>query len=780
MLPATPFKDRLSTNYIPSDDETIAIQKLIEAVEPQIVSLDAEIETMKQRRGIYASFVADHRALISPIRHMPPDILRNIFSHCVLHSAPEKVMQASEAPLLLGQICRHWRDLVLKTPILWSTIFLKIPEPPYMRSYGHQASYDKWCRKLESLASAATTWLSRAEGCPLTISFRDIDLNGFSILEKALIQEKVDIFLSLICARSSQWAQLDLQVAESSPTEEALLSLSPSQTPNLQSIRMRWSPAHSGPPSRPYSPRLRRRSSSSSTSSTSSNDSDTGKAAAPRAPLDIFKGTRLQHLSLGNFGGNFKDIPIVWGNLTELSYPWPSDGYGYRYHRGGGPLNVQVLPSGSRMTAFSPAVALALLQQCPNLVRCELHLLEPTSGSGDPVPIQHVHLPYLQRLVVSEQTQGLSLTFFQSLINLPLLASMSWSSSIPPDSPYPYNGGAPTSSPYLPLHSLLLTSGHQIQSLEFGDMNASMTQIIDCLKLAVGVTELTINMYSLSPADFGPPTLTSNPLDEVQYYLPWKSSRLYRDELLTSLTPSSGSAGSATETTAAICPSLSILKLVLAYPSDITTKALKNLVALRGNGQRLGHSQAQDSTLTVPLTQVTVRFTGLRPGTPTIHGFSKRWNEDRLNSGFSRHIIKLERPRADVSDIYGSYLHTEGARRKPFETYWDYDSVYTCSMRAQNEMLDFERAPQAEACNATPKRVWLKPEINPTQKDEQTCPQHQPLRRLLFLRDSDNAPGFSSTSDSSVHADIDVASAIVTPTRSRPRIRQTRLRSAAQ
>ncbi|KAH6911027.1 hypothetical protein BKA70DRAFT_1398683 [Coprinopsis sp. MPI-PUGE-AT-0042] len=636
MLPATPFKDRLSTNYIPSNDETIAIQKLIEAVEPQIDSLDAEIETMKQRRGHLRLLCCGPSRI--DISH-PPYAPRHTSQHILV-----LVMQASEAPLLLGQICRHWRDLVLKTPILWSTIFLKIPEPPYMRSYGHQASYDKWRRKLESLASAATTWLSRAEGCPLTISFRDIDLNGFSILEKALIQEKVDIFLSLICARSSQWAQLDLQVAESSPTEEALLSLSPPQTPNLQSIRMRWSPAHSGPPSRPYSPRLRRRSSSSSTSSTSSDDSDTGKTAAPRAPLDIFKGTRLQHLSLENFGGNFKDIPIVWGNLTELSYTWPSDGYGSRYHRGRGPLNVQVLPSGSRMTAFSPAVALALLQQCPNLVRCELHLLEPTSGSGDPVPIQHVHLPYLQRLVVSEQTQGLSLTFFQSLINLPLLASMSWSSSIPPDSPYPYNGGAPTSSPYLPLHSLLLTSGHQIQSLEFGDMNASMTQIIDCLKLAVGVTELTINMYSLSPADFGPPTLTSNPLEEVQYYLPWKSSRLYRDELLTSLTP---------------LLRLSILKLVLAYPSDITTKALKNLVALRGNGQRLGHSQAQDSTLTVPLTQVIVRFTGLRP--PTIHGFSKRWNEDRLNSGFN-------------------------------------DSVYTCSMRAQNEMLDLERAPQAEAC----------------------------------------------------------------------------------
>ncbi|KAH6911003.1 hypothetical protein BKA70DRAFT_50757 [Coprinopsis sp. MPI-PUGE-AT-0042] len=662
MLPASPFKDQLGSNYVPSEDEAVAIQKLIESVEPQIVSLDAEIEAMKQRRAIYASFVADHRALISPIRHMPSDILRSIFSYCVPYAAPEKVMQASEAPLLLAQICSHWRDLAIKTPILWSTIFLKIPEPPHIRSYAHQASYDKWRRKLESLTSAATTWLSRAEGCPLTISFRGIDLNGFSILEKALIQEKVDVFLSLICARSLQWAQLDVQVAESSPSEGALLSLSPSQIPNLRSIRVRWSPAHSSPPSRPYSPTLRRRSSSSS-SSISSDDSDTEKTVAPRAPLHIFKGTRLHHLSLENFSGNFKDIPVAWCNLTELSYTWPSDGYGYQHQGGvGGPLNVQVFPSGSGMTALSPSVALALLQQCPNLVRCELHLLEPASRSVDIVPNQLVHLPYLQRLVVLEQTQGPSVTFFQSLIDLPLLTSMSWSSSVSPISPYPYHGGGPTSSPYLPLHSLLLASGHQIQCLEFGAIQASMTQIIDCLKLAVGVTKLTIDMFSFSPADLVASTPTSNPQEEVQYYRPWKPLQsFYRDELLTSLTPSSDPAGSAAETTAPICPNLSILNLVLAYPSDITTKALKNLVALRGDSRRLGHSQAQDSTLTVPLTQVT-------------------WEEGRLNSDFSRHIIKVEWPRADVQGVphmYGSYSHTEGALgRKPFETYWDFESKH--------------------------------------------------------------------------------------------------------
>ncbi|KAH6910998.1 hypothetical protein BKA70DRAFT_1398664 [Coprinopsis sp. MPI-PUGE-AT-0042] len=703
MLPTSPFRERLGTNYVPSEDETIAIQKLIEAVEPQIVSLDAEIEALKQRRAIYASFVADHRALVSPIRHMPPDILRNIFHHSVPHSAPERAVQASEAPLLLVQICRHWRDLVIKTLTLWSTIFLKIPEPPQIHSYSNALPYGavdaeeqggidfeaEGASEMESLIGATTTWLSRAEGCPLTIVFRDIYSPRVSNLDAALIHEQVDLLLSFICGRSSQWAELDLRVPESSSSERTLLSLSPSQTPHLRSIRVQWWAASGDPPNRPYSPGSRRSNSSSSTS-TSNNDSDIGKIAAPNSLLHTFKAARLKHLYFENVSGNFKDIPVSWSNLTELSYNMTSDRCAYQYNGSGVPLGFS---GGGIITNFTPSAALDLLQQCPNLVRCELHLSEFV-GRGDhldqaAVPTRVVHLPYLQRFVVSEQKQHSSLAFFKSLIYVPLLTSVSWTSRISQDAPYPYPGVIPTPTPHLSLYPLLATSGHQIQCLEFGAIVVSITQLVDCLKLAVGVTELTINMSNLiSPANVVPfeePTSEDAP-PHVIMPQQWKPPQpFYRDKLLASLTPPSGLEVSAVEstTTTTICPNLAILKLDLGHQTNITTKALKNLVALR-NSDSLGHSQ--DSIhRAVSLTQVIVRFWDLghptdyynNNGKPQMSIFPKRWDEDQLNSDFSRHIIKVERPRTPSlydPGMNGSYLRSEGARRRPFETYWDFES----------------------------------------------------------------------------------------------------------
>ncbi|KAH6911005.1 hypothetical protein BKA70DRAFT_1146351, partial [Coprinopsis sp. MPI-PUGE-AT-0042] len=471
MLPATPFKDRLSTNYIPSDDETIAIQKLIEAVEPQIDSLDAEIETMKQRRAIYASFVADHRALISPIRHMPPDILHNIFSHCVPYDTPGKVMQASEAPLLLVQICRHWRDLAIKTPTLWSTIFLKIP--------------------VESLVSLTTAWLSRAEGCPLTIFFRDID------------------------------------AIQSSPIEESFLSLSPSQVPRLRSIRMEWLPRQ---PIFDVATHTFHHTLTPATGTT-----------APTSPLLILKATRLQHLSLGGFTGNLKDIPVAWSNLTEFSH-----------------IRPQRFASG-KATSFSPSAALALLQGCPNLVRCELNIFEYTPAvdvNPDQTTVsQHIKLPRLQRFVVSEYKNGPSLTFLDSL-ELPALDSLTLSVTLPlirrNENPPPIS-----------LRPLLIASGHQIHHLELGNTVITVTELIDHLKLAVGVTELTINMCSIVPQGGIAPLRPAAP-----------APPFYRDELLSMLAPSDASSPT-------ICPNLAILKLTIADPSDITTRAVKNLVAHR-------------------------------------------------------------------------------------------------------------------------------------------------------------------------------------------------------
>ncbi|KAI3601118.1 hypothetical protein WG66_001658 [Moniliophthora roreri] len=51
------------------------------------------------------------------------DILSQIFILCV---APQGgTFLLNEAPWTLGQVCRHWRDIVLNTPLLWNSIHIK-------------------------------------------------------------------------------------------------------------------------------------------------------------------------------------------------------------------------------------------------------------------------------------------------------------------------------------------------------------------------------------------------------------------------------------------------------------------------------------------------------------------------------------------------------------------------------------------------------------------------------------------------------------------------------
>jgi F-box-like len=674
MLPATPFQSQLATNYVPSKEETTAIQNLINEVEPQLVSLDAEIEAMKARRAIYASFVADHRGLLSPIRQMPPDILRNIFSHCLPYDAPESVMEASEAPMLLAQICSHWRDLVLKTPTLWSTIFLKIPMPPRtVSSFAHALPREisdlqidieaagtaeelfgslvqAWCRKVESLASLTKLWLSRAESCPLTIVFRDLDSRRYHgpptpQANKDFTLEPVNALVSLICARSSQWAQLDVHVAESGPIEAAFLSLDPSQVPQLQSLRVHCLPRQSivefvG----------------------NGNYQITPPEAVARPTFHAMKAIRLRSLSLTAFTGSLTDIPVVWSNLTELSY--------IGSHR---PF------SSTGIAGFTSSAALALLRDCPKLVRCSLHLSEylyTSDGVAAPsvTPSEAtVRLPFLKRFVVSESRQGPPLTLLGSL-DLPALTSITLSVS-------PVHISSDQAMPRLSLHPLLLSSsGHLLQHLEIGSLGFAMSvsELVEALKLAEGVRELTINLSNIDP----PGGLRSmlpqpQPLFNANNGqvagtvtvngVPAPPPPFYRDGLLNGLAGSSD-----------VCPMLEILRLTLGDPSDVTTKALKNLVAHRvvvGSSHHAG-----------TLRNVWVRFTlgsqmsldggpGMKNGNK-MPVFPRRWREDELNAGFNEKVIRVERSKT-LSPYIGMMPGgggRDGMERIPFETSWESDS----------------------------------------------------------------------------------------------------------
>ncbi|KAJ7765764.1 hypothetical protein B0H16DRAFT_1687359 [Mycena metata] len=171
---ASSFAHQLGTNYCPTDDELSQIHALL--VEPslrlrrlddEIADLQKAIDKLTEERGTLGAFVDAHKALLSPIRRLPLDLIQGIFVAC-LPTHRNCVMSATEVPVLLGRICSSWRAISLVTPRLWARL--------HIVGLHHRGAPDpsvdaKVAQRIEVLR----TWLSRSGGLPLSIS-----IHGFT------------------------------------------------------------------------------------------------------------------------------------------------------------------------------------------------------------------------------------------------------------------------------------------------------------------------------------------------------------------------------------------------------------------------------------------------------------------------------------------------------------------------------------------------------------------------------------------------------------------------
>jgi len=71
-------------------------------------------DLVKEQAAVQRCF-EEHKALLSPIRRLPAELLSTIFMPCL----PEDwSCNALEAPMLLSQICGHWRAIAIANPAL--------------------------------------------------------------------------------------------------------------------------------------------------------------------------------------------------------------------------------------------------------------------------------------------------------------------------------------------------------------------------------------------------------------------------------------------------------------------------------------------------------------------------------------------------------------------------------------------------------------------------------------------------------------------------------------
>ncbi|KAI3602748.1 hypothetical protein WG66_008108 [Moniliophthora roreri] len=159
----SPFTSKFGTNFAPSPVEILDIWEILLEPAEELHALDEQIARLQARRDKLKSFIDNHCALLSPIRRVPSDILREIFVQCL----PEGHLPTHtihQAPLLLTSICRSWREVAITTPRLWNRIhiLLRYPRSPPVTDFFRSL--------MKASAEGLDSWLERSGTMPLTLS----------------------------------------------------------------------------------------------------------------------------------------------------------------------------------------------------------------------------------------------------------------------------------------------------------------------------------------------------------------------------------------------------------------------------------------------------------------------------------------------------------------------------------------------------------------------------------------------------------------------------------
>ena len=126
----SPIHNLLGTTYqIPSPAQAAEIRRTVQMTEKSISAVDEEIARLEEtlfdlqsKRRKMMEYTKAHKALIAPARTLPTELLAEIFTLCLSENWHDRRFDVRQAPLLLSNICKRWREIALSTPFLWSTL----------------------------------------------------------------------------------------------------------------------------------------------------------------------------------------------------------------------------------------------------------------------------------------------------------------------------------------------------------------------------------------------------------------------------------------------------------------------------------------------------------------------------------------------------------------------------------------------------------------------------------------------------------------------------------
>jgi hypothetical protein len=189
-----PFLDLtqlLTSNDVPIDSEVPVIQdivsegqKCVDTLDVQLQALHTRLAELLQRRDEKAEHVRQHRAIISPVRRVPQELICEIFALTLSSGMLDDEDRALQPPWYLGHICRSWRHAAVSFCPLWSSITI----PP-------------------SLSSSDSRLLPAIEAQLLRTANASLDM-GWSDVQDDINPRLLDI----VFPHCSRWRSLRIQV----------------------------------------------------------------------------------------------------------------------------------------------------------------------------------------------------------------------------------------------------------------------------------------------------------------------------------------------------------------------------------------------------------------------------------------------------------------------------------------------------------------------------------------------------------------------------------------
>ncbi|KAK7000323.1 hypothetical protein R3P38DRAFT_2651632 [Favolaschia claudopus] len=128
----------INSNTPPHPAEASVISSYVGELESHLASVQDAIQTLLARSDDLRRRHKRYKAILSPIRRLPPEILGLIFSEAVhasvsntyafgnVPSSEAALSVTRHAPWLLTHVCHHWAAVALATPALWSMLRLDL------------------------------------------------------------------------------------------------------------------------------------------------------------------------------------------------------------------------------------------------------------------------------------------------------------------------------------------------------------------------------------------------------------------------------------------------------------------------------------------------------------------------------------------------------------------------------------------------------------------------------------------------------------------------------